>query len=119
MIVTMTHDIQIILIKLTNHLHNIHTLKYLKHQKQVQKTHKTLKIYAPLAHKLDIHKLKWKLEDLAFQTLHPRKYAEIEAMIAEHHTDREEHVHETTIVLTKELNKIKIPTKISNHTKHF
>ena len=52
----------------------------------------TLEVYAPLAHRLGIHALKWELEDLAFETLHPRKYEEIKAMVSERRADREEHV---------------------------
>ncbi|HKB20467.1 MAG TPA: HD domain-containing protein, partial [Gaiellaceae bacterium] len=94
MIVAMAHDVRVILIKLADRLHNMRTLEYLGRQKQVQKARETLEVYAPLAHRLGIHKLKWELEDLAFQTLHPRKYAEIEAMVAERRADREEHVRE-------------------------
>ncbi len=119
MIVAMAHDVRVILIKLADRLHNMRTLEYLGRQKQVQKARETLEVYAPLAHRLGIHKLKWELEDLAFQTLHPRKYAEIEAMVAERRADREEHVNEAAIVLTKELDKVDIPAEISGRAKHF
>src|SRR5213596_169709 len=118
MIVAMAHDVRVILIKLADRLHNMRTLEYLGRQKQVQKARETLEVYAPLAHRLGIHKLKWELEDLAFQTLHPRKYAEIEAMVAERRADREEHVREAAIVLTKELDKVEIPAEISGRAKH-
>src|SRR5205809_2972349 len=118
MIVAMAHDVRVILIKLADRLHNMRTLEYLGRQKQVQKARETLEVYAPLAHRLGIHKLKWELEDLAFQTLHPRKYAEIEAMVAERRADREEHVHEAAIVLSKELDKVVIPAEIAGRAKH-
>ena len=118
MIVAMAHDVRVILIKLADRLHNMRTLEYLGRQKQVQKARETLEVYAPLAHRLGIHKLKWELEDLAFQALHPRKYAEIEAMVAERRADREEHVNEAAIVLTKELDKVAIPAEISGRAKH-
>src|SRR5215211_4180412 len=118
MIVAMAHDVRVILIKLADRLHNMRTLEYLGRQKQVQKARETLDIYAPLAHRLGIHKLKWELEDLSFQALHPRKYAEIEAMVAERRADREEHVNEAAIVLTKELEKVGIPAEISGRAKH-
>jgi len=118
MIVAMAHDVRVILIKLADRLHNMRTLEYLGRQKQVQKARETLDIYAPLAHRLGIHKLKWELEDLSFQALHPRKYAEIEAMVAERRADREEHVNEAKIVLQKELEKVGIPAEIAGRAKH-
>ena len=118
MIVAMAHDVRVILIKLADRLHNMRTLEYLGRQKQVQKARETLEVYAPLAHRLGIHKLKWELEDLSFQALHPRKYAEIEAMVAERRADREEHVNEAKIVLQKELDKVDIPAEIAGRAKH-
>src|SRR5438876_4288573 len=119
MIFAMAHDARVILIKLAAWLHNMRTLEYLGRQKQLQKARETLEVYAPLAHRLGIHKLKWELEDLAFETLHPRKYAEISAMVAERRAEREEHVNEAAIVLTKELDKVGIPAEISGRPKHF
>ena len=118
MIVAMAQDVRVILIKLADRLHNMRTLEYLGRQKQVQKARETLDVYAPLAHRLGIHKLKWELEDLSFQALHPRKYAEIEAMVAERRADREEHVNEAKLVLHKELEKVDIPAEISGRAKH-
>jgi GTP pyrophosphokinase len=76
-------------------------------------------VYAPLAHRLGIHALKWELEDLAFQTLHPRKYEEIKTMVAERRADREGHVAEAADVLQRELAKVDIPAEISGRAKHF
>ncbi len=85
----------------------------------MQKARETLEVYAPLAHRLGIHALKWELEDLAFQTLHPRKYEEIKQMVAERRTDREELVREAAMVLQKELDKVDVPADISGRAKHF
>ncbi|HEX7083086.1 MAG TPA: bifunctional (p)ppGpp synthetase/guanosine-3',5'-bis(diphosphate) 3'-pyrophosphohydrolase [Gaiellaceae bacterium] len=119
LIVAMAEDVRVILIKLADRLHNLRTIEYLGKQKQVQKARETLEVYAPLAHRLGIHALKWELEDLAFQTLHPRKYEEIKQMVSERRTDREEHVREAAMVLQAELDKVDIPADISGRAKHF
>src|SRR5881392_1873712 len=119
MIAAMVGDERVILIKLADRLHNMRTIEYLGKQKQLQKARETLEVYAPLAHRLGIHKLKWELEDLAFETLHPRKYEEIKTMVAERRTDREEHVSEASSTLQLELDKVDIPAEISGRAKHF
>jgi GTP pyrophosphokinase len=119
MIAAMVGDERVILIKLADRLHNMRTIEYLGKQKQLQKARETLEVYAPLAHRLGIHKLKWELEDLSFETLHPRKYEEIKTMVAERRTDREEHVSEASRVLQRELDKVDIPAEISGRAKHF
>jgi guanosine-3',5'-bis(diphosphate) 3'-pyrophosphohydrolase len=119
MIAAMVGDERVILIKLADRLHNMRTIEYLGKQKQLQKARETLEVYAPLAHRLGIHKLKWELEDLAFETLHPRKYEEIKTMVAERRTDREEHVSEASGTLQHELDKVDIPAEISGRAKHF
>jgi GTP pyrophosphokinase len=119
MVVAMAEDVRVILIKLADRLHNMRAIEYLGKQKQVQKAKETLEVYAPLAHRLGIHALKWELEDLAFQTLHPRKYEEIKTMVAERRADREGHVAEAGDVLARELAKVDIPAEISGRAKHF
>src|SRR5438128_4749574 len=119
MIVAMAEDERVILIKLADRLHNLRQIEYLGKQKQLQKARETLEVYAPLAHRLGIHALKWELEDLAFATLHPRKYEEIKTMVAERRADRQEHVREAGTVLQAELDKVDIPVEISGRAKHF
>src|SRR4029077_5311697 len=119
MILAMAQDPRVILIKLADRLHNMRTIEYLPQQKQSQTSKETLEVYAPIAHRLGIHALKWELEDLAFEALHPRKYEEIKSMVAERRTDREAHVREASIILTRELEKVGIPTEISGRAKHF
>jgi guanosine-3',5'-bis(diphosphate) 3'-pyrophosphohydrolase len=119
MIVAMAQDVRVILIKLADRLHNMRTIEYLGKQKQVQKAKETLEVYAPLAHRLGIHALKWELEDLSFQALHPRKYAEIKAMVADRRADRESQVNQAATILTLELEKADIPAAISGRAKHF
>jgi GTP diphosphokinase / guanosine-3',5'-bis(diphosphate) 3'-diphosphatase len=119
MVVAMAADVRVILVKLADRLHNLRTIEYLGRQKQVQKAKEALEVYAPLAHRLGIHALKWELEDLSFQTLHPRKFEEIKAMVAERRADREGHVAEAADVLQRELVKVDIPAEISGRAKHF
>jgi GTP pyrophosphokinase len=119
MIVAMAQDVRVILIKLADRLHNMRTIEYLGRQKQVQKAKETLEVYAPLAHRLGIHALKWELEDLSFQILHPRKYAEIKAMVADRRADREAQVERAATMLMEELEKADIPSDIAGRAKHF
>ncbi|HEX2496785.1 MAG TPA: HD domain-containing protein, partial [Gaiellaceae bacterium] len=119
MVLAMAEDLRVIFIKLADRLHNLRTIEYLGKQKQVQKSREALEVYAPLAHRLGIHQMKWELEDLAFEALHPRKYTEIKAMVSERRADREEHVREAAYVLQRELDKVDIPADISGRAKHF
>jgi len=119
MIVAMADDPRVIPIKLADRLHNMRTIEHLPRQKQVQTSRETLEVYAPLAHRLGIHAIKWELEDLAFETLHPRKYEEIKTLVSERRADRESHVTEAAKLLTAELEKVDIPADISARAKHF
>jgi GTP diphosphokinase / guanosine-3',5'-bis(diphosphate) 3'-diphosphatase len=119
MLVAMATDVRVILIKLADRLHNMRTLGALPKQKQLAKSRETLEIYAPLAHRLGIHAIKWELEDLAFATLHPRKYAEIKQLVAQQRTEREDFVEEAGRFLAGELKKVGIEAEISGRAKHF
>jgi guanosine-3',5'-bis(diphosphate) 3'-pyrophosphohydrolase len=119
MIVAMAQDVRVILIKLADRLHNMRTIEYLGKQKQAQKARETLEVYAPLAHRLGIHALKWELEDLSFQTLHPRKFAEIKAMVADQRADREAQADKAAAILGEELGKEGVPAGIAARAKHY
>jgi GTP diphosphokinase / guanosine-3',5'-bis(diphosphate) 3'-diphosphatase len=119
MVMAMAEDYRVILIKLADRLHNMRTIEYLGKQKQLQKARETLEVYAPLAHRLGIHSIKWELEDLAFQTLHPRKYVEIQAMVNQRRADREKYVQRAGKILKRELEKVGIPAEIAARAKHF
>ena len=119
MMVAMATDVRVILIKLADRLHNMRTLDALAKQKQIAKARETLEIYAPLAHRLGIHAIKWELEDLAFATLHPRKYKEIKKLVAQQREERERFVTEAGRYLGSELKKVGIEAEISGRAKHF
>jgi GTP diphosphokinase / guanosine-3',5'-bis(diphosphate) 3'-diphosphatase len=119
MIVAMAQDPRVILIKLGDRLHNMRTLEAMPKHKQMEKARETLEIYAPLAHRLGIHAIKWELEDLAFATLHPRKYQEIKALVAQQREERERYVSEAGEYLTRELVKLGVEAQIAGRAKHF
>jgi GTP diphosphokinase / guanosine-3',5'-bis(diphosphate) 3'-diphosphatase len=119
MVVAMATDVRVILIKLADRLHNMRTIEAMPKQKQLDKARETLEIYAPIAHRLGIHAIKWELEDLAFATLHPRKYQEIKGLVAHQRDDRERYVTEAGNYLTGELSKVGIAAEISGRAKHF
>jgi guanosine-3',5'-bis(diphosphate) 3'-pyrophosphohydrolase len=119
MMVAMATDVRVILIKLADRLHNMRTIDAMPKQKQIEKARETLEIYAPLAHRLGIHALKWELEDLAFATLHPRKYQEIKGLVAQQRDDREGYVTEAGEYLSLELAELGIQAQIAGRAKHF
>ncbi len=119
MMVAMATDVRVILIKLADRLHNMRTIEAMPKQKQIDKAKETLEIYAPIAHRLGIHAIKWELEDLAFATLHPRKYQEIKALVAQQRDDRERYVSEAGEYLSEELGKLGIDAQIAGRAKHF
>ena len=119
MMVAMATDIRVILIKLADRLHNMRTIAAVPKQKQIEKARETLDIYGPIAHRLGIHAIKWELEDLAFQTLHPRKYNEIKGLVAQQRAERERYVNQAGQYLAKELDELGIEAEISGRAKHF
>ncbi len=119
MIVAMAKDIRVILIKLADRTHNMRTICHLDRQKQIRKAKETLEIYAPLAHRLGIYSIKWELEDLAFAALHPRKYSELQQMVAQRRADREAYVAQAAEQLKAELKKMGIEAQIEGRAKHF
>jgi GTP diphosphokinase / guanosine-3',5'-bis(diphosphate) 3'-diphosphatase len=119
MMVAMATDVRVILIKLADRLHNMRTIDAMPKQKQMEKARETIEIYAPLAHRLGIHAIKWELEDLAFATLHPRKYQEIKSLVAQQRADRERYVNEAGEYLARELSGLGIQAQIAGRAKHF
>ena len=119
MLIAMAKDIRVILIKLADRLHNMRTLSALPEDKQRQKAIETMEIYAPLAHRLGISSIKWELEDLAFYYLEPRKFAQIQKMVAESRAAREAYLHQVIETLSGELEAIGITSDISGRPKHL
>jgi GTP diphosphokinase / guanosine-3',5'-bis(diphosphate) 3'-diphosphatase len=119
MMVAMATDVRVILIKLADRLHNMRTIEAMPKQKQIDKAKETLEIYAPIAHRLGIHAIKWELEDLAFATLHPRKYQEIKGLVAQQRDEREHYVNEAGEYLSAELGKLGVEAQIAGRAKHF
>jgi GTP diphosphokinase / guanosine-3',5'-bis(diphosphate) 3'-diphosphatase len=119
MMVAMASDVRVILIKLADRLHNMRTIEAMPKQKQLSKSRETLEIYAPIAHRLGIHAIKWELEDLAFATLHPRKYKEIKELVSQQREDRERYVTEAGAYLGHELEQLGISAQIAGRAKHF
>ena len=119
MIVAMAHDYRVILIKLADRLHNMRTIRYLAKQKQLNKAKETVEIYAPIAHRLGVHSIKWELEDLSFAVLYPRKYADIQQMVQTRKSDRERLMRQSNDELQAALQEVGIVADISGRTKHF
>jgi GTP diphosphokinase / guanosine-3',5'-bis(diphosphate) 3'-diphosphatase len=119
MMVAMATDIRVILIKLADRLHNMRTIEAMPKQKQIDKAKETLEIYAPIAHRLGIHAIKWELEDLAFAALHPRKYQEIKGLVNQQREEREVFVNKAGDYLKRELEALGIQAEISGRAKHF
>jgi len=119
MMVAMASDIRVILIKLADRLHNMRTIGAMPKQKQIDKARETLEIYAPIAHRLGIHAVKWELEDLAFAALHPRKYQEIKSLVSQQREEREGYVEQAGEYLLRELQALGIHAEIAGRAKHF
>ncbi len=119
MIVAMSRDIRVLVIKLADRLHNMRTLRYVKQETQERKARETLDIYAPLAHRLGMNTLKWELEDLAFATLHPKIYDEIVRMVAERAPSRDQFLAEVIDRVQSDLREAKIKAKVTGRPKHY
>ena len=119
MLLAMAKDIRVIIIKLADRLHNLRTLKYMPKEKQKQKAKETLDIYAPLAHRLGISKIKWELEDLSFRYLHEEEYYDLVKEIAEKRVERETYISEIKEDLHKKLEESEIDSDIDGRPKHF
>jgi GTP pyrophosphokinase len=119
MVVAMSRDIRVLVIKLADRLHNMRTLRYLPRPKQEQKSREVLEIFAPLAHRLGMNTVKWELEDLAFATLYPKRYDEIARLVAERAPRREMFLAEVSDEVVADLRDSKIKTRVTGRPKHY
>lgn len=119
MFLAMAEDIRVILIKLADRLHNMRTLRYLSKEKQIEKSIETIEIFAPLAHRLGISRIKWELEDLVFRYLDPEYYYILVDKVAKKRKEREEHINKMMSILQKRLNSAGIKPEIQGRPKHF
>jgi len=118
MLVAMAKDIRVLLIKLADRLHNMRTLAALPQDKQQRIAQETLDVYAPLAHRLGISGVKWQLEDLAFATLYPKRYAEIEQMVSVRAPEREAYLARVVTEVANRLAELRIDAQVTGRPKH-
>ena len=118
MIVAMSRDIRVLLIKLGDRLHNARTWKYVASESAKGKARETLEIYAPLAHRLGMNTIKWELEELSFQTLYPDIYEEIDRLVGERAPEREVYLSDVIGQLEEDLRHARIKGTVSGRPKH-
>ena len=119
MFLAMAEDIRVVLIKLADRLHNMRTLSYMKREKQIEKAQETQDIYAPLAHRLGMSRLKWELEDLSFRYLQPEVYYEISRKVAANRKTREKEIQKAINLLDDKFSSQGIEAEIYGRPKHL
>ncbi|MBB2914992.1 GTP pyrophosphokinase [Streptosporangium becharense] len=119
MVVAMSRDIRVLVIKLADRLHNMRTMRYLPEHKRHQKSRETLEIFAPLAHRLGMNTIKWELEDLAFAMLYPKRYDEIARMVSERAPRRDLFLQEVIEKVSGDLREAKIRAAVKGRPKHY
>ncbi|HEY1702063.1 MAG TPA: bifunctional (p)ppGpp synthetase/guanosine-3',5'-bis(diphosphate) 3'-pyrophosphohydrolase [Trebonia sp.] len=119
MVVAMSRDIRVLVIKLADRLHNMRTLRYLPQEKRERKARETLEIYAPLAHRLGMNTVKWELEDLSFATMYPKRYDEIARLVAQRAPRRDQFLQEVIADLSSDLREAKVKGAVTGRPKHY
>ena len=119
MFLAMSHDIRVILVKLADRLHNMQTLSSCEESKQRRIAKETLDIYAPLANRLGIYQIKWRLEDLCLKYLEPEAYRYIQSAIREGRGQREQFIDEIITIINRKLVEDAIPAKVYGRPKHY
>ncbi len=119
MVIAMSKDIRVLVIKLADRLHNARTWQFVSAQSGARKARETLDIYAPLANRLGMSAIKWELEDLSFKTLEPKKYEEIERLVLERNPSREALTSEVLVQLESDLSSEAISAQVMGRQKHL
>ncbi|WP_349898003.1 RelA/SpoT family protein [Parafrigoribacterium soli] len=119
MVVAMSKDIRVLVIKLADRLHNARTWGFVPAASATRKAQETLEIYAPLAHRLGIQAIKWELEDLSFAVLYPKLYVEIESLVKQRTPQREEFVQQVIDAVSDDLKSSKIKGKVVGRPKQY
>jgi len=119
MVLAMSRDIRVLVIKLADRLHNMRTLGFLAPEKQARIAKETLEIFAPLAHRLGMNAIKWELEDLAFSTMQPKIYEEIVSLVAQAAPERERQLSQVIEQVDADLAKAGIKATVYGRPKHY
>jgi len=119
MVVAMSRDIRVLVIKLADRLHNARTWKFVSTESAERKARETLDIYAPLAHRLGMNAIKWELEDLSFEVLEPKKFEEISRLVAERSPSRDALTQEVIAAVQADLSRDAITATVTGRKKHF
>jgi GTP pyrophosphokinase len=119
MLVAMAKDLRVLLIKLADRLHNMRTIAAMPTFKQERTARETLDIYAPLAHRLGMQDMKQQLEDLAFASLYPKRYAEIEQMVSTRSPERDIYLAQVVAAVRERLHELKITGEVNGRPKHL
>ena len=119
MFFAMAKDVRVIVIKLADRLHNMRTLNYQSEEKQREIARETLEVYAPLAHRLGMSKIKWELEDRALRYIDPIGYYEIVDKIAQKREERDQYIQDIIQILKDKLDSLNIKAHIEGRAKHF
>jgi len=119
MFLAMASDVRVIIIKLADRLHNMRTLKSMPEEKQREKAKETLDVFAPLAHRLGISRIKWELEDLALRYLDPIAYYEIVESIDQKKHERDKYIEDVIMSITEKIKSLGIKAQVKGRAKHF
>jgi GTP pyrophosphokinase len=119
MVVAMARDPRVLVIKLSDRLHNMRTMRFLPPEKQAKKARETLEVMAPLAHRLGMATVKWELEDLSFAILHPKKYSEIVRLVATRAPSRDTYLKQVIDEVTAQLDSARITATVEGRPKHY